>query len=108
MGLRAYQIGLAGRIQTRIDYWVTALSQIQYTRNPPLEAIQKFSAKQLKKFLKDINANRELHSYRVEFRYLYMRLQGKQITERLPEQKLLGKRALVFKIGFLVPWLIVE
>jgi hypothetical protein len=104
MGLRAYQIGLADSIQTRITYWVAALSQIQHMRDAPLKAIQNFSSQQLEQFLENINANLERQSLRVELDYLCKRLQRKPMKGSLPEQKLLGKRTLVFEIGFLVPF----
>jgi hypothetical protein len=108
MALRAYQIGPVDSIEDRIFRWLDQLSRIQHMRDEKLGVINNFEPEPLNNFLRDIKDNQECQAFGVEFTYLHERLEGKAMTDPLPEQELLGKRTFVLKIGFLVPGVTVE
>jgi hypothetical protein len=87
------------------------LSDIQGIRNEPLEVITTFAILHPRKFQKcfvGIRPRFLKESYAVEFEYLYTQITGREMTLSMPEVALMGKRALVLKMSFLVPWLTVE
>jgi hypothetical protein len=112
MGLRTYQLDPDKAIQERITQRIRDLSFIETFRDQPFEEFEKFQIlyqpAEIATFFETIRPRFEGRSYEIEFEYQFGQITMTQMTDPMPEQEFIGKRALVLTIGFLVPWSTVE
>jgi hypothetical protein len=112
MALRAYQICPAARIRRRLDRAVGQLTSIQAFRDGALTEIRTFADLYphiFGNFIRGLSAKLGENTDSVELEYLYWETtMAKKEHSPMPETGLLGKRALVLKIGLQAPFLTVE